>query len=91
MESSFVVDSLFVIAPIVCVFFCVWSLFCYTILIVLSSSAIISLRKPELVALLKSFSCCHLAVLWLFITVGWSAVCYSGISWSFSLTICKMS
>ena len=52
---SVVVDKLFIVAPIVCGGlwgFCVWSLFYYAVLSVLSSFAIILLRKRELVALL---------------------------------------
>ena len=62
--------------------FCVWLWFCYAILSVLSSFIIILLRKRELVALLKSSSCCHVtaSVLWLFLTESWvcSAVCDCG-------------
>ena len=39
--------------PILFAFFCVWSLFCYAVLSVFSSFAIIFLRKRELVDLLK--------------------------------------
>ena len=49
--GSVVVDSLFIVAPIVCEG-CVWSLFCCAVLSILSSFSIISLRKRELVALL---------------------------------------
>ena len=54
------VDSLFIDAPIVCVYVCVcvcvggvcvWSMFCYLVLCVLSSLAIILMGKRELVAL----------------------------------------
>ena len=54
---SVVVDSLFVVAPIVCccphclLWFCVWSLFCYTFS-ALSSVAITILGNRELVHLL---------------------------------------
>ena len=40
------------IAPIVCVWFCVWSLFCYAVLSVLSCIAFILMGKKELVVLL---------------------------------------
>ena len=56
---------------------------------VLSSFAIISLRKRELVALLCPLAVVWLSVLCLFLMVplvGWSAVCDCGISWSYSLT-----
>ena len=59
---------------------CVWSLFSYAVLSVLSSFAIISLRKRELVALLWLSFWCHAAVSehsvsLLCCAVGWSAVC----------------
>ena len=47
----FIVCSLFIAASIVCGCFCVRSLFCYAVLCVLSSFAIILLGKSELVAL----------------------------------------
>ena len=47
-----VVDSVFVVALIVCVDSVFWSLFCYTVLSVLSSFAIILMRKRVLFALL---------------------------------------
>ena len=59
-------------------------LFCGAVLYVLSSSTVIVLRKRELIALLKQYSCCHVAVsvlilffaepwvgLWLLLTVPW--------------------
>ena len=51
----------------------VWSLFCYAVRIVLSSFTIISLRKRELVGLLKLSSCCHvvISILPLFPVVPW--------------------
>ena len=49
--GSFAVYSLLIVVPIVCGS-CVLSLFCNVILSVLSSSAIILLRKTELFALL---------------------------------------
>ena len=47
-----VVDSLFIVAPIVLWEGYVWSLFCCAVLSVLFSFAIISLRMRELIALL---------------------------------------
>ena len=55
----FVDDSLFVVTPIVNVF-CVSSLFCNIVLSVLSSFAIITMRKRVLDA-----SLCAIAILWL--------------------------
>ena len=46
-----VVDSFFIVAPIVCVCFWSLSLFCCAVLSVISSLAIISLGKREMVAL----------------------------------------
>ena len=62
------------------------SLFCFAVLCVLSSFAIISLGKRELVALLLFCPECHAAVivLLLFLAVPW--VYDSDISWSYSLT-----
>ena len=53
--------------------FCVGSLFCYAVLCVLSSFAIIPLGKRKLVALLLLCSGCHIAViaLCLFLMVPW--------------------
>ena len=66
------------------------SLFCFVLLCVLSSFAIILKRKRELVALLfivLRMSCyCECYVTLPHGTVGWSAVCDCGISWSYSLT-----
>ena len=47
--------------------------FCFTVLCVLSSFAIICLGKSEPVTLLLLCSECHVAVivLWLFLTVPW--------------------
>ena len=52
---------------------CVWSLFCTVVLGVLSSFAIISLRKRKLVALPNLSSCCHVAInnMCLLIVVPW--------------------
>ena len=61
VRSKTVVLLLFAAAPSVSVC-CVWSLFCYAVLCVLSCFAIIPLRKRELVALLLLSSDCHVAV-----------------------------
>ena len=58
-HSKAVVLLLFV-APIVCGDF-VWSLLCCSVLCILSSLAIISLGKTELIALLLLSSWCHVA------------------------------
>ena len=50
LSGSIVVDSLLIVAPIVG--FCVCSVFCCTLLCVLSSFAIILMGKREMVALL---------------------------------------
>ena len=52
---------------------CFWSLFCYALLSVLSSFAIILTRKRELVPLLKISSLCfvNVSLLCLFLTVSW--------------------
>ena len=92
---SKVVVSLFIVALILFGRFFL-PLFCYAVYPVLSSFAIILLRKRELVALLKLSSCCHhhvaVSVLYLFLTraVGWSAVCDCGISWPYPLTFCTV-
>ena len=70
------------------------SSFCYVLLYVHSSFAIILKRKLKLVALLLlSYRCIvTITVLWLFFSaVGWSAVCDCGISWLYSLTFNTMS
>ena len=58
----------------VCVCVCVgWGLFCNVVLSVLSSCAIIMLRKGKLVALFKLCYFCHVTVcvLYLFLAVPW--------------------
>ena len=45
-----------------CVGVCVCSLFCYTVLTINSSFALIPLGKRELIALFKLSSCCHATV-----------------------------
>ena len=70
-------DLLLIVAPIVG--FCICSMFCYTLLCVLSSFAIILTGKRELVALLCLSSCCLVNVMRLFLTVP-SAVYDCGIS-----------
>ena len=64
--------SLFIVVPIF-VGEVVWSLFCFAVLCVLSSFAIISLGKRELVALILLSSWCHVAVFvrCLFLAVAW--------------------
>ena len=64
-------DSLLIVAPIVG--FCVCSMFCCTLLCVLSSFAIILMGKRELVVLLCVSFCC--LVLLPHSTRSWSAVC----------------
>ena len=56
------VYSLFIVALIVCGI-CVRSLFCYALLSVMSSFAIISLSRRELVAWLK-LSMCDCGIFW---------------------------
>ena len=46
-----IVNSLFIVAPIVCVLFCICSLFFCEVLSVVSNFEIISLGKREVVAL----------------------------------------
>ena len=78
MQVFVVVDSLFIVAPIG-IFF-VWSSSCNVVFRVLSSFAIISLRKRELVALLKLCTCCHLAV------YGSVSLLHGAIGWSVIMT-----
>ena len=81
-----VVYSLFIVAPVFC---CVWSLFCYEILYVLSSFAIIQQGTRE--SCWFDFSCLlgAMSLLLLFVSscgaIGWSVVCECCISWSYSL------
>ena len=51
--------------------FCNCSTFCCALLYVLSSFAIISMGKRELVALLSLSSWCLVIVVWLFLAVPW--------------------
>ena len=79
----FLIDCL--LLPSSFVGLCVWPLFCCVVLSVLSSFAIISLRKRELVALPSLCSCYHVAAGFLchFLTVpcvGLKCVIF-GISW----------
>ena len=70
-----------------------WPLFWYALHYVLSSFAIILMRKRELIALLLVFwmSCyCKCPVALPQGAVGWSAVCDCGNSWSYSLTFCRV-
>ena len=64
-----VVYSLLIVAPIVR--FCVCSLFCCAFPCVLTSFAIIFIRKRELVVLLYLVSWCLVVDIWLFLTVPW--------------------
>ena len=64
---SVVVDSLLIVTPIVG--FCNCSMFCYALLCVHSSFAIILMGKRELVALLCLSSWCLVIVVWLFLTM----------------------
>ena len=53
---------------------CNCSMFCYTLLYVHSSIAIILIGKRELVALLKMSSWCLVMVEWLFLAVAWGCL-----------------
>ena len=57
------VYSLFIIAPIVCEFVCVWSLFCFAVLCVMPFLILQSSRWKELVALILLCSECRVAVI----------------------------
>ena len=61
-------------APIVG--FCVCSMFCFVLLCVLSSFAIILMGKRELVALLCLSSWSLVIVMWLFLAVPWVGLLY---------------
>ena len=61
------VDFLFIVTPIVEV--CNCSMFCFTLLYVHSSIAIILMGKRELIALLNLSSWCLVMVEWLFLGV----------------------
>ena len=67
-----VVDSLFIDTPIVGV--CNCSVFCFTLLYVHSSIAIILMGKRELVALLNLYSWCLVMVEWLYLAVPWGCL-----------------
>ena len=69
---SVVVDVLLVVTPIVGA--CNCSTFCYTLLFVHSSIAIILIGKRELVALLNLSSWCLVMVEWLFLVVPWGCL-----------------
>ena len=64
---SVVVDSLLIVTPIVG--FCKCSMFCYALLHVHSSFAIILMGKRELVALLSLSCSCLVMVVWHFLAV----------------------
>ena len=74
-RGSVAVDSLLIVAAYVG--FCVCSIFCCTLLFVLSGFAIILMGTRELVALLCLSSWCLVALP--HDAVGWSAVCDCGI------------
>ena len=81
------IHCLTVVAPIVRGDLVLGFCFYLAVLCVLSSFAIISQGKRELVALLVLCSGCHVAVVVLPRgTMGWSLVCDCGISWSYPLT-----
>ena len=63
---------LFIVIPIVGV--CNCSMFCCTLLYVLSSISIILMGKRELGALLNSSTLCLVMVEWLFIAVPWGCL-----------------
>ena len=67
--GSVVVDSLLIVTPIVG--FCNGSMFCYALLYVHSSFAIILMGKRELVALLSLSCSCLVMVVWHFLAVPW--------------------
>ena len=71
-SGSIVVDFLFIVTPIVGV--CNCFMFCYTLLYVHSSIAIILMGKRELVALLNLSSWCPVVVEWLFLAVSWGCL-----------------
>ena len=66
-SGSVVVDSLFIVPPIVGV--CNCSMFCFTLLYVHSSIAIILMGKRELIALLNLSSWCLVMVELLFLAM----------------------
>ena len=68
------VVDLFIVTPTVGV--CNCSMFCFTLLYIPSSFAIILMGKRELVALLSLSSWCLLIVVWLFLTVPWVCLDY---------------
>ena len=74
LSGSVVVVSLLIVDPIVG--FCICSLFCCSLLCVISSFTIILVGKRGLLALPCLSSCCLVIVivLWLFLTVPWVGV-----------------
>ena len=74
LDRSVVVDFLFIVTPIVGV--CDCSMFCYMLLYVHSSMAIILMGKRELVALLHLSSWCLVIVGWLFLAVPWGCLLF---------------
>ena len=69
VHTKVAVLLLFIVTPIVRV--CNCSMFCYTLLYVHSSFAIILMGKGKLVALLSLSSWCLVMVVWLFLAVPW--------------------
>ena len=69
-----VVDFLFIVTPISGV--CNCSMFCFTLLYVHSSIAIILMGTRELVALLNLSSWCLVLVEWLFLAVPWGCLLF---------------
>ena len=68
----FVVDSFLIVTPIVG--FCNCSMFCYALLYVLFSFAIVLMEKRELVVLLSLSIRCLVIVVWLFLAVLWGCL-----------------
>ena len=75
--DSVVVDSSFIVTPIVGV--CICSMFCCTLLHIHSNFAFILMGKRELVAFLSLSSWCLLIVVWHFLVVQW--ICLQFVLW----------
>ena len=63
------------VSPIICGAFCVWPLYCYTDLSIISSFAIILLMKRVLVSLLQVSSCCQVADIFMCLFLSVTEVC----------------
>ena len=63
---------LFIVTPIVGVWYC--SMFCFTLLYIHSSIAIILMGQRELVDLLNLSSWCLVSVEWLFLAMPWGCL-----------------